>query len=253
MSQNGQMVTDIGFPEFTAQLINSTFDALVSANLRQMTAYSELVKTLSHDMSQYINNTRDSISGADILGLLERVLPVNSDEYTTKVRKGEELSQSDAAVLNEELRLPSEAGKESLTVNPGPVTDSVFNAIIEAAADRIAASKYQLLQDMVKQGLLRLVVEDGTIETRLNFSAWSYDNASSRATSYDREKNSSKRVGSRGIFQSILSGPSIGAGSTTTIKVRTSEEKSSSADGSRYSIFGGVRLNFKTDYLPLAE
>lgn len=247
-----EMVKDIGFPEFTAELINSTFDALVSANLRQMTAYSELVNR-TKELSEYINNTRDAISGSEILGFLERVLPVNSDEYTTKVRKGGELTESEALLLNDELKLPSEADRQSPPVSAGTITESTFNAILEAAADRIAANKYQLLKDMVKQGLLRLVINDGTIETRLNFSAWSYDNSSSKATSYDREKNSSKRVGSRGIFQSILSGPSIGAGSTTTIKVRTSEEKSSSADGSRYSIFGGVRLNFKTDYLPLAE
>jgi len=248
-----EMVKDIGFPEFTAELINSTFDALVSANLRQMTAYAELMKTLSDDISQYINNTRDSISGSEILGFLERVLPVNSDEYTTKVRKGVDLTDSEALLLNDELKLPAEAGRDSLTVSGGPITESTFNAIMEAAADRIAANKYQLLKDMVKQGLLRLVVNDGTIETRLNFSAWSYDNSSSKATTYDREKNSSKRAGSRGFFQSILSGPSFGVGSTTTIKVSTSEEKSNSADGSRYNIFGGVRLNFKTDYLPLSE
>ena len=53
---------DIQFPEFTAKLITDTFDALVSANLRQTESYIELVGAISKTITTYINDTQDDIT-----------------------------------------------------------------------------------------------------------------------------------------------------------------------------------------------
>ncbi len=41
---------EIGFPEFTAKLITSTFDALIIANLKQVESYIGLVEQVSKSL-----------------------------------------------------------------------------------------------------------------------------------------------------------------------------------------------------------
>lgn len=256
---NATRLDEIGFPEFTASLINSTFDALIAANIRQMAAYADLVKTLGQELSEYINNTKDSISGEEVLSFLERVLPAYEEDKTTKVVEGGELNAEEAKVLTRELALPEEATQEpnsslqSLVVNAGEVNQSVLDSIVEAVALRLACNKYLLLKEMVAQGLLRLVVENGVIETRLNFSAWEYSSSSRKTTDYSRNKSSRTKYSAGGIIQNIISGPSVGRKSSSSLRVKTATEKDYASGGTNINIFGGVRINFKTDYLPLAD
>ncbi|ANT64649.1 hypothetical protein [Prosthecochloris sp. CIB 2401] len=250
---NATRLDEIGFPEFTASLINSTFDALIAANIRQMAAYADLVKTLGQELSEYINNTKDSISGEEVLSFLERVLPAYEEDKTTKVVEGGELNAEEAKVLTRELALPEEATQESLVVNAGEVNQSVLDSIVEAVALRLACNKYLLLKEMVAQGLLRLVVENGVIETRLNFSAWEYSSSSRKTTDYSRNKSTRTKYSAGGIIQNIISGPSVGRKSSSSLRVKTATEKDYASGGTNINIFGGVRINFKTDYLPLAD
>ena len=105
---------EIGFPEFTAKLITDTFDALVSANLRQTEAYIELVQSVAKSLKEYINDTHEDISGEELLRFLAAVLPpddTTSDE-PTKVKVGVELKAGDpgdVGPLNDALHLPDGA------------------------------------------------------------------------------------------------------------------------------------------------
>lgn len=243
---------EVGFPEFTAALINSTFDALISANIRQMEAYSQLVKTLAFSLSDYINNTRDTITGEEILDFLERILP----DAKNKVAVTKSLTAADAALLKKELTLPAEIDTSKVqqpVIGAGIIDDTIFKNILAAVANRIAASKYSLLQEMVRQGILRLVVENGVIETRMTFSAWDYSSESSRASSYQRDTSSSSNVGLSGIISSLISGPSLKRVNSTGISIKTATDSQLASGGTSINIFGGVRINFKTDYLPLAD
>jgi len=105
-------VSEIGFPEFTAKLVTDVFDALVGANIRQTEAYMELVDQVAKTLSQYINDTRDDISGAEILQFLAAVLPSDDGEKPSKIEKGGSLSTEEVNDLNEQLQvdgLPAEA------------------------------------------------------------------------------------------------------------------------------------------------
>ena len=46
----------------------------------------------------------------------------------------------------------------------GTITPARYDALVQAAAVRIAANKYTLLKEMVRLGMLRLVVTDGTAD-----------------------------------------------------------------------------------------
>ncbi len=241
---------DIGFPEFTAQLIGDTFDALISANIRQQETYLMMVKEASKSLSDYINQTKDDITGAELMQFISS-LPSPTTPNKPRFDVGYKLNADDATILNNAVKID----------NPG-VTQPTFAAndelkkltngtgkwdlLLDAAAKRIAANKYDMLKAILRQGMLRLVVENGYLETRLTFNTWEYHADHETTSNYEREKTGS--VGISGIL-GFITGPSVRSGKKITVK--TANTSSTDTSGTNISIFGGVKLQFKTDYLPL--
>ena len=246
----GSQLGDIGFSIFTAQLITDTFDALVGANLRQQQAYVELLEQTGKSLTDYVNDTKDDIGPAEILQVLSHVAPpndVDADAEPTKVRVGGNLS-GHMAQLQQAL-LPD----ETLNLDDkSKLSESDAETIMDAVARRIAADKYALLQEMVRQGMVRLVVENGTIETRLNFRTYGSDFLTKRSHSAHRDSfafRAKARTG--GILSKWVKASA--AASYNSINVSTVDVGSSSYSRASVDIFGGVTLNFRTDYQPLRE
>jgi len=245
---------EIGFPEFTAKLITDTFDALVSANLRQTEAYIELVQSVAKSLAEFINDTKDDISGEELLQFLAAALPPAdpASEDPREVKAGETLTDDDVELLNTALETTAEAGvpDNNKVATAGELDQAKVDAIFEAVAKRIAANRYGLLKEMVKQGILRLVVETGVIESRLTFTTYGSTFYQKNANSYHR---STYRRVSKGKTSGIVSifGSYSSNTKRTSVSVRTTKETHRDITGSRVQIFGLVRINFKTDYLPL--
>jgi hypothetical protein len=236
---------EIGFPEFTAQLIGDTFDALISANIRQQETYLSMVKEVSKSLTDYINQTKDDISGAEILQFIKS-LPAPKNGSKSFFEPGLTLSKDDADNLTSAVAITGVSDLETFAEGDILSLSGKWNLLLEAAAKRIAANKYDLLKDMLKQGMLRLVVENGYLETRLTFNTWQYQRASEATRDYERTTASESKM--PGII-SIITGPSVRRGNKITVKSATTANSTSS--GTNISIFGGVKLYFKTDYLPL--
>ena len=247
---------DIHFPEFTAKLITDTFDALVSANLRQTESYIELVGAVSKTLTTYINDTKDDISGAEILEFLATVLPPPDPPTTvapagtpTNVVKGQTLQPGEATKLNTALTVPGETAPSVPLV---ALTDDTVKEIAGLVARRLAANKYTLLKEMVKMGILRLVVEKGVIETRLTFSTYVssfYQKNSSSYNTKDFTISAQAQTG-RAISRWVKASAST---KFTSVSVRTSNEAQRDVSGSSVNIFGRVEITFKTDYQPLNQ
>lgn len=251
---------DIQFPEFTAKLITDVFDALVSANLKQTESYIELVSAIGKGVSTYINDTKDDISGEELLHFLAKVVPPTDDDEEnngTKIIEGGTITEVEADNLKEALRkTPTEVISAETVPNAvdGTVTltPDAFEAILTAAAERIASNKYYLLEKMVQQGILRLVVENGLIETRLTFSTHGSSFYQEKSNSYTRRPfRRRKRTKTSGIV--ALFGRSASATNRTSLRISTAEKINQDRTGSSVNIFGRVQLNFKTDYLPLNQ
>ena len=245
---------EIGFPEFTAKLITDTFDALVSANLRQTEAYIELVQSVAKSLKEFINDTHDDISGEELLRFLAAVLPPGdlTSDAPTKVKVDETLTADDVGVLNEALHLPDgalDAGNNEVATE-GLLDQAKVDTILEAVAKRLAANRYDLLKEMVKQGILRLVVENGLIESRLTFTTYGSTFYQKNASDYHRDTYRNKSKGRTGGIVSLF-GSYSSTTYRTSINIRTSKETHRDISGSQVQIFGMVRINFKTDYLPL--
>lgn len=249
-------VKEIGFPEFTTKLIIDTFDALVSANLKQQEAYIQLVEALTKSLSTFVNDTKDDVGPEEILALFAQILPPTkpvAGGLPTGLEIGRELSDADVTNLNDALAIEDGAEVINNTVaQKGKITRESYNKLLDAAAMRIAANKYTLLQNMANQGLLRLIVTDGQIETSLHFRAYGSDTSSAHTSKMTRDKLD--------LGANLSSGPSIAkwiglsaSASYGKMTVETASKHETSTSGMEANIRGGVRINFTTDYLPLAN
>ena len=244
-------LNEIGFPEFTAKLINDVFDAIISSNLRQTESYLELVKAVSQDLTTFINNTKDSIGGDLILQFLAKIAPNPSSDAGTTITKDSTatLTTEQADAINNAVVIPNvDAKLPADTVSP---INKLYDSILDAIAKRIAADKYTILQQMVKMGILRLVVENGEIETRLTFTTYGSSFYEKNKTNYNRKDfNFNANVKTGGFLSNWISASA--ATNYSNISVSTSTTNDKDTTGSSVQIFGGVKIKFKTDYQPLA-
>ena len=239
---------EIGFPEFTCKLITDVFEALISANLQQVAAYGELMSSVSKSLREFINDTVDDISGEEVLEFMMRLLP--DAEKGTKLRDDNTtaISAEDKAKIEEELTIQNDSEViQKVTVPDNATYKSALDLVCVAASKRLAANKYDMLEKMMRMGFMRLVIDDGYIDTRLNFRTYGYDYENKYTTSYERSLEKTRRVpGLLGMF-----GNNLTVGRTTTLKITTSSESSTSYSSAETNIFGGVHIGFKTDYMPL--
>jgi hypothetical protein len=262
-------VLDVGFETFTAKLVVDVFDALVSTNIRQTQNYIELVNSLAKPLKDYVNDTHEATGLPEILDFLTKVAPPPPDSNdASKLAPNAPiaaLSDAEKQVLTDALKLSaSDGGKTGpgftdnipVLADPqvvgGKLTDEGWNAILEAVARRIAADKYSLLQEMVKQGALRLVVEDGVIETKLHFTTSVSDYWSRVRTDYTKKTRDWGVHGRSGFgllrWLSISGGIHQNSVTVNTGRTRTTEQSGTSVD-----LRGLVRIRFKTDYQPLSK
>jgi hypothetical protein len=263
---NATQLSEIGFPEFTAKLITDTFNAITASYINQMAQYVSVVQIVSQTVQDYINNTRDDITADEINGFLVALAGLNQDALNFLLgdpATSPQLSSAEAAAINSAVALPAAAGSaapSSAPASAGTLSATRRTTITQAIARRIANNKYDLLQTMVRQGLLRLYVDNGTIETRLTFSTYGDSFGSSSFTNLNRAEQSSATAFGGGVGLGVFGG--IGAmlagfgggsaGSKSTLTVSTVNQTARDVSGSRVQIYGRVKLNFKTDLLPLA-
>ena len=251
-------LNDIGFTEFTAKLVTDVFEALVDANLTQMEAYSALSSATQEGLTTYINNTKNDVPTEAILDFLTEKFP--------SATEGGKLTASDAKGLNALLtNIKKTEAKENSKETQAEVvevttyetntklTSGGWDKLLDNVASVISQNKYSLLQEMVKQGMLRLVVDNGTIETRLNFDVSSERNTNIEVRNYTRDNFKTKRKGR-------ISGRLFGFGGSTSTKstrkslrVTTAKMEKNGSDKISTKIFGGVTINFSTDYLKLSD
>ncbi len=256
---------EIGFPEFTAKLITGVFDAINKSNVSQIENYVALLSATSKNLTEYINETKDGIDGEEIINFLldigiaenklEAIDEKESDQTLDSIDNADRLDGTDVDAIN--TNAVTTISNEYTDNNPvnSIELNSTVAALRDAIAIRIAQSKYSLLREMVSMGLVRTVVDKGTIETKLMFETWDIT---------DSKYNFHKRKTSKGGFSGKISGKvggllskvgfGVGAGiggGLSKLTVTTVNARNVANVGTDIDIFGSVKIDFSTDYLPL--
>lgn len=257
------LVSRVNFPKFVGGLIDGVFMAIVSASIKQMEAYAELVANVAKSVDQYMkdnvseNNARDYLADR-YPGFLE--VDISADSPKLKPREG-----------LDENNMPDFAADLGLQE---PVTSldetTVEEKLVPGARRRIAMDRQQLLATMVMMGVNRLVVTNGTIEASCLFELDTRDEVKRKMTQKRTSDWASVREGEYGSEGSSSRSGSgfLGLGDdteeksswfsknnyrdTSNFKVSTTRSEDSTAKVDMHArLAGKVNVNFKSDYFPM--
>jgi hypothetical protein len=236
-----QEVQQVNFPQFVKDLINGTFNAIVTASIQQMDAYANLLKNVTKSVDEYM---RDNVTSNNARDYLAQQYPDHLEVDTS----GESpvLKPKDGA---DEQTMPNFMKDLGL---PQPVEsldqDSVEQTLVPAARQRMALDRQHLLATMVLMGINRLVVTEGDIEAKVLFQldtqdkvAKSLKQTASFSDQYTYHKENS------GWFS-----PTVNEDYTSSFNVTTTRSDSSTAQVDLHTkLSGQVSVHFKSETFPL--
>lgn len=265
VDQFGALVQKVDFPKFVGGLIKNVFQAIVESSIEQMRAYGELIANVSKTVDQFMTDNISAAAGRDYLAdKYPDALGVGVSSGADAFALGDEEGAAQSTVVLEpkgddpEVRL-AEISRE-MNISP-PITDlSDANAelrLVTAARMEMAQSRQQLLSSMVMLGINRIVVTDGSIRAKVIFDMRAHDTVRRHYTAsmHDRESQSYKES-VKAEFSSWLSPYSASAAfegrqdHVATVGTAVDETSESKAEV-KARLSGEVRVNFKSDYLPL--
>ena len=229
--RTGDLVNEVDFPGFVAQLVNGTFDAIVDASIRQMESYSSLVSAVAKTVDQFTEENVSPNQARDWLasrypGDVVVSLPTEGAGAPQLIPRGEGLSPAWLA----EYQL---AGEE-LTA------ELLEQRVLPQVRNHVGADRQQLLATMVLLGMNRVAVRDGSISAKVMFRAGASDVAKVGYAA-GSDPQSVAGWGERGALT---------YGGATTM-VSTVAVNAQSDTNLRADLFGEVKLNFASETLPL--
>ncbi|VVT12225.1 hypothetical protein [Erythrobacter sp. EC-HK427] len=269
VEQFGEMVQKVDFPKFVGGLIKNVFQAIVESSIEQMRAYGELIANVSKSVDQFMADNITEASGRDYLAdKYPDVMGVNtggggfSDGFADADPASEEASKPVLEATGEDAAVRLAEISKQMNVNP-PVTDlSDANAelrLVTAARLEMAKSRQQLLSSMVMLGINRIVVTDGSINAKVVFDMRASDKAqrTSRASMHDREaqKYTQSAKAEYGSWYTPYSASASFTGQQEHVATVGSavDENSESKAEVKARLSGDVRVNFKSDFLPMEK
>jgi hypothetical protein len=232
-------VKDLGFADFTRDLINHTFDAIVGAQIRQMEAYADLVAELAKTLAQF---QASNVSDADVtLYLAQRF---TDGQGGTSVRADYTYaSAADMQAVDDALA----AEIQGISAIVAPATAPKFLAtqvkdIRTAVAAELARRMQTRLRDMARDGMARIDVTEGSITSRLTFTVRTSESASATQSTYH---NATANAAVSSTFGFKRFGGSIAA-SGRILNVQTANQSTFSSVNTDATILGEVKIGFRT-------
>ncbi|QAY75978.1 hypothetical protein [Sphingosinicella sp. BN140058] len=263
VEQFGEMVQKVDFPKFVGGLIKNVFQAIVESSIEQMRAYGELIANVAKTTDQFMRDNIGEAAGRDYLAdaypdVLSVDVGTTADGFADEEGAEQPPPRLQANGDNAAVRL-AEISRE-MNINP-PVTDlSDANAelrLVTAARLQMAKSRQQLLSSMVMLGINRIVVTDGSITAKVVFDMRASDKAKRHYTAsmHDREsqKYKEKINAEYGSWYTPYSASASFEGEQEHVATVGSalDENSESKAEVKAKLSGEVRVNFKSDYLPM--
>jgi hypothetical protein len=249
-----ELVGSVDFPQFVGGLIQNVFQAIVNASIQQMNAYAEMLKSVAQTVDQFaqdnisMNNARDWLVDRFPGQLGIDASDMDGEGGTPKIAiVGDE--QATHAALNETLK-----PQQPFTDISDPDQET---RLVTAARMQMARSRQQLLASMVLLGINRIVVTDGAINAKVVFDLKANDEASrrARASLYDTQMSANRNTTVAGAHWGWGGAASSNVNEQmhrTTVSSAVDESSESKAEV-KAKLTGEVRVNFKSDYLPMEK
>ena len=263
-----KQVQNLGFVEFTAGLINGTFDAIIGATIKQMKAYAELVADLAKTLAQF---QAENISDAQVNAHLSNRYPDGQggtsvrSNYTFQATAANPAEGIEAKTASEKMQAVVEAlisetaglkapavplTRTSLGIAQGdtPInfTDAQIAMIRTAIGQSLASNMMDHLRAMAREGMARIVITDGSIRTKLTFTVTSTEEQKTQKDKYNSQSFGASIRGTAGWGWGRVS---AGA-SYSNLSVNTVNESSFDSLTMSTEMIGEVNIKFKTETFP---
>ncbi|MEP0872676.1 hypothetical protein NDA01_22925 [Trichocoleus desertorum AS-A10] len=280
----GSQQTGMAFVDFTQGLITGTFNSIIKATVDQMKAYSEMVSDLTKSLKEFAsdNVSEDAISEklAEMafeekindkavtfevianqprrsyhLKRLYFLAPVTGG-YRAEILKvfGLDNSIDDKGQIKEADK--KELDKDDITGlgDPDSSGKKVYSAsdittIRAAVKHGLAKDGMNQLRQMAREGMARIVITEGEINTKLLFRVSSTDSTTTNTTNTNRTS----------FGGSLKAGAMWGWGNASlsayynNLSVSTVDQTTVGNIETLTQMSGQVTLKFKTDYKPLND
>lgn len=247
-----RLVNEVDFPSFVGGLIQNVFVSIVQTSIEQMRAYAELVANVAKSAEEYMNENIGVGQARDYLvDRFPDLLDVDVDEDGNS-----RLRQKDAENEGGLVEIQQTMGMTGPPVEDLSEEEEELR-LVNAARLMMAKSRQQLLASMVMLGINRIVVTDGSITAKVKFNMRSTDLAERdyKASAYDRQSQRNKNTSFFGGSFLGFGGGSVNVNTRShvaTVKTAVDESSESKLDLSA-KMQGEVRVNFKSDYMPLEK
>lgn len=263
--QFGELVQKVDFPKFVGGLIQNVFQAIVESSIQQMRAYGELIANVAKTTDQYMRDNIGEGAGRDYLAqTYPDALGLDQDATSGGLAEGTDVAQPPPRLVAQGENAETRLGEISRDLNVVPPVTDVSDAdaelrLVTAARLQMAKSRQQLLSSMVMLGINRIVVTDGSINAKVIFDMRASDTAKRKYTAsmHDRDSQtstSSSHVGFSAWYSPVDAGYSNTNSQEHVATVGSAlDETSESKAEVKAKLSGEVRVNFKSDYLPLEK
>ena len=282
----GSQQTGMAFVEFTQGLITGTFNSIIKATIDQMKAYSDMVADLTKSLKEFASDNVSDDAVAEKLAQLtfmekdgagkDKPFSVVENEprrayhlkrlyYMAPVTGGHRAAIlrvfGQDGVLDPKTDVIDEAKVKELFEGDFDKADGIeansskvyskndIGTIQTAIKHGLARDGMNQLRQMAREGMARIVITEGEINTKLIFRV---------ASTESNTKNTSKR-NSTSYGGSVKAGATWGWGNASVsayynnLSVSTVDQTSVGNIETLTQMSGQVTLKFKTDYKPLND
>ena len=242
-----KQIQHIGFTEFTSQLIRETYDAIVSGSIEQMKNYADFISTISAGLDSFLSK---SASRIDHDVYIRELLDIQSESGPIGFSGDEKLkikvsNHFDGITIGDD---PLKTFDTVLNNAPvGKITRDDLISFIDNKVKRNSEKNFKALETLVKLGLQKIVVDTGSIESKLTFHINAID--SKNINTHDSSRSSHALDVSAGFKLGWF-----GAEANykyNRLDVSVVNENISSAVNLNVDIIGRVKINFKTESFPI--
>lgn len=265
VDQFGAMVKKVDFAKFVGGLIKNVFQAIVESSIEQMRAYGELIANVSKTVDSFMQDNITPAAGRDWLSQkYPDVFEVETQDQGMSFAEGDAAPPAPPVLVargeNAEVRLAEISHEMNLNPPVADITDANAELrLVTAARLHMAKSRQQLLASMVMLGINRIVVTDGSITAKVIFDMRAQDMGTRgyRASMQDRSAQRYKEsinASYGGWFTPVSAEAAFEAEQSHVATVGSSvDETSQSKAEVKANLTGEVRVNFKSDYLPMEK
>ena len=240
--------TELPFPQFVANLVTGTFDAIVASHIAQSKAYAELVADLAKTIQEF---EVENVTTAQVDEWLAQSAPDGSGG--TAVKTGAPYVQAvftDIVDVRLEKVWDSTFPKPATPAATTSTWDQTTVTAIRAGVKRhLATTGLQMLRAMARDGMRFVDVTNGAVRAMLTFNVTATDEQA-RTSSDTEVKGRSFAAGASASYRWLRASASYGS---STLRVKSVNERTYNKVTMDAQLIGEVTLQFQTRTLPVIE